>query len=306
MSITSNEIQVNGAVTYWTLGTLFDRQTIVDGFKKLGFEKFTPEVRSPRSALSESVHEHYKGAASALEKNEKILFRPISTVDEVEGTVGVAAVLETLEAGGKNEYTTLRTFRTVGTSGSVAIEPSDFDLHASVEQLFRKHRQTIGQHAIARSLVECLGPEGMGGTSLRPSGGIYWVEESKLPEWQKLSEVVQSATLEGESRIYQLRTVFDDNAIVAVRDAIINEVRSNAENIIDKAKNNDLGERAFRARRRDAQALHSRIAHYEGILGPVLQELHDVADKCESEVVTAGLAEFSDLFPPLVPTEGAA
>jgi hypothetical protein len=128
---------------------------------------------------------------------------------------------------------------------------------------------------------------------------VYWVEEGKLPQWSELTDLIRRATLFGESKVYLLRTLLDDSAVQAVKDAIIHEVRTAAAGIEDKSTNGNIGERAFRARRRDAQGLHSRVAYYENILGQTLSELHAVADQCENAVVEAGLAEFADLFPSL-------
>lgn len=299
MSFDKREVRVSGGVTYWSLGQAYDRRTLVEGFQRLGLQEFTPEVRGSKSALNEAVREYYETpAAYTLQSNEKILLRPIDTSTESKDTHGLAVVLETRETDGKNDYQVLRNFRTVD-NDHVVCDPEDYDTQQSVNQLFRKHRQTVGQHAVARALVESL--VFFGGTSLRPSGAVYWVEEGKLQQWAELTDLIKQATLIGESKVYLLRTLLDDSAVQAVKDAIIHEVRATAAGIEEKATTGNIGERAFRARRRDAQGLHSRVAYYENILGQALTELHAVADQCENAVVEAGLAEFADLFPTLNP-----
>lgn len=295
MSFDKREVRVSGGVTYWTLGNAFDRRTLVEGFERLGLKDYTPEVRGTKSALGEAVSEYYsKPASYTLEANEKILFRATDTSNESKDTHGLAVVLETREADGKNDYQVLRNFRVNGDSGQITCDPENFDIQVEVNQLYCKHRQTVGQHAVARALVESL--VFFGGTSLRPSGAVYWVEEGKLQQWAELTDLIKQATLIGESKVYLLRTLLDDSALQAVRDAIVHEVKSAAEGIKEKATTGNIGERAFRARRRDAQGLHSRVAYYENILGQALGELHAVADQCESVVVEAGLSEFADLF----------
>lgn len=302
MSLETKEIKVCGGVTYWSLGTLFTRQTLVDGFHDLGLKEYTPEVRGPASALSEAVREHYASPAvqSSLEKNEKLLFRKIDLSDEPKDTYGLAVVLETLEAGG-NDYQTVHTFKTVGNDGTINVSPgTNIDLYESVNKLYRKHRQTVGQHAVARSLVEALGY--LGGTVLRPAGGIYWLDDSQLETWEKLGSVVASATLEGQqSCLYLLRTILDDSAVRAVRDAIVSEIQIKAAKIEENSKSGNIGERAFRQRRREAQNLHDRVSYFENLLGVALKQLHEAADTCEQEVVEAGLAEFDGIFAPTPP-----
>jgi hypothetical protein len=51
-----------------------------------------------------------------------------------------------------------------------------------LKQAFNEHKALLTGAAIGQMLVEVLAH--LGGTALRPSGGVYWIPEDAVPAWQ--------------------------------------------------------------------------------------------------------------------------
>ena len=90
--------------------------------------------------------------------------------------------------------------------------------------------------------------------------------------------------------IYRLRTVFDLEAVRAVRDAVSHEVDAAARKLAEEMDSGELGEEALSARKRHAQGLRERVSMYEGILGETLEQLRQAISDAEEAVCLASLS----------------
>lgn len=286
------QVRVDGRQTFWKLCDHFNRETLYDGLKAQKWHRHCPQPRSNTSALREALQ--------ALVRSwglQSVLVRPLEN-PEVDGFVVVRENTDNTT----NEYAPLfsvcwRVTTEGGEPHVVVTEHSHKVDAAAIQQWFLHFRKRITSHAVAKA-IKVIILEQLGGTSLRPSGGFYWLPAPSLDAYQALIDLVYAAADDvSRCKIYlPAFNLSDPGAVEAVRDAIVDDINRRRELIEEQTKRTGIKERALRARRDDAQALHARITSYEAYLGETLAELHKVADNCEQTVVEAALEEFPDLF----------
>jgi hypothetical protein len=288
----ASKVRIDGSQTFWKLCDHFDRETLHDGLKDLGWSRNCPLARSNSSALKEALQELVRQWGL-----KSVLVRPLDNVDED----GYAVVHE--DTGSvTNDYDTLFTVKWVKPSENVepyavVTEYSHKVDHAAIDQWFKHYRKRITSHAVAKMLRVII-TEQLSGISLRPSGGFYWLPADSLESYDKLIQLVYKAADDrGKCKVYVPGfNLSDPGAVEAVRDAIIDDINARRERIEELASGDKIKKRALENRRKDAQALHQRVKAYESYLGETLGELHKAADNCEKHVVDAALREFPDFF----------
>lgn len=127
----------------------------------------------------------------------------------------------------------------------------------------------------------------LGGVSMRPTGGIYWIPQRSLEMWGKVIKAVQNS---GASAVYMAQTVADAESVRAVCAAIQAEVGAEVERI-----RNDLAEgltnRSGRVRSAQLSALGNRLREYESDLGTTLGDLRDALSQMEHALLAAAGTE---------------
>lgn len=127
------------------------------------------------------------------------------------------------------------------------------------------------------------------GTRLRPTGAVYWLPGAKLDIWAAVAAAVEAAAVGPPGAVYQVRHRLDAEAIRAVRDAVVAEVRGEAERLQAEVLAGDLGERALDARHARAAGLRAKVRDYEGLLRVGLADLHRTLDAADQAAATAVL-----------------
>ena len=148
-----------------------------------------------------------------------------------------------------------------------------------------RHRGLLGAGQVGACLVSVV--EGLGGTRLRPSGGIYWLPEHLLATWSALAQVVEGAAAFSKHAVYTMRNAMDADAVRAVRDAICHEVLAEAGRLKDEIRSGELGERAVEGRKAQAAELRKKVDLYEGLLNVGLTELKKACEDAELAEATA-------------------
>jgi len=290
--MTTSKVRVDGRLCFWKLGEHFDRDAVYDALDALGWKSNCPLARSATSALKEAMREIVRQW-----NLPGVLVRDLEDADED----GVSVVRED-KGVVENNYTTLFTCRwTKATSegepfAQVTAYASTVD-ETAIDKWFQHYRKRITQHSVAK-MLRVIVTERLNGTSLRPSGGVYWLPAEAIEQLEQLAGKVSDACdTPDRCKLYLPEfNLTDPEAVEAVRDAITDDITKRRREITDQAKRDGVKERALKARRRDAQALHNRVQRYEGYLGETLKSLHEVADACESDVVDAAVQEFPDIF----------
>jgi hypothetical protein len=269
--VTSN-MRIGGAVVFWSLGEWTELDKLRHDFSGLGLEGFIPEPRTPAACL--------KDALDACYPLTKQMVRPLKTKD------GFVVVEET-RGQDENQYRTLLTARVDPITLQVNVYPYDYQVAKDVLASFNRHLGLLRPAQVTGALVKYI--ESVGGTKLRPNGGLYWLADHKLATWLEAASAVERAGLGKAHSVYLLRTVMDADAVRAVQDAVTQEIMTEAESLHKEVLGGELGERALEHRRGAAMRLREKTREYEEILGVGLESLRLAVDKLEDAAAAAAL-----------------
>jgi hypothetical protein len=264
----NQDIKIGGAVTYWSLGLWTELEKLKTDFTTLGLEKFVPEPRTPAACLKNALEACYPA----------YLVRPLKTKD-----AGFAVVEET-RGMDENQYRTVVTAR-VEPGVKVSVTPYDYQVTQIILEQFNKHLGLLRPAQVTDALVKYI--ESLGGTKLRPGGGLYWLADQHLYSWLEVVSAVERAGLSKMHSVYLLRTVMDADAVRAVQDAVTQEIMTEAESLHKEVLGGELGERALEHRRQAAMRLREKTREYEEILGVGLDSLRQSCDKLEDAAAAA-------------------
>ena len=276
------EVHPVGAVVYWGVGNT-NRSQLARGLDDLGLVQYLPNKRTPDSSLFNALkHEVPEGGISRDYTIQSLKDR---------GNNGYE-VVEILKGEKYNTYNVLFSARVDKTSEKVVFSEGLWDYsvidNISVQKEYDNFREVVTGSAMGACLVDIC--QHFRGTSLRPSGGIYWLPEDVVETWDKVGQAVSDSSTGGnESNVYRLRTVLDESAAAAVIDAITAEVDAQSGEIIEGI--GELGERALRTREERSRNLKAKVEHYEQMLGEGLDKLKTVCDIATKSAAHAVLAQ---------------
>ena len=273
-----NPLDIGGAVAFWTPAEFTDRTRLAAGLAPLGLEEYVPGPRPAASLLRDALEDALGGP--------RVLVRPLADRD------GYTVIREERGRAG-NAYTTALVAR-VGSIGSVggddpprlAFDPPD-ERAALVEAAFARHSGRIPAAQLSLALVRIV--ERFGGTRLKPTGAIYWIPGPKLDDWAAVAGAVEGAAVGRPSAVYLLRHRLDADAVRAIRDAVVADVRGEVERIRAEVVSGELGGRALEGRRRRAVELRHKVLLYEDVLSVALRDLHAAVDGADQAAATAAL-----------------
>jgi len=271
------KISTMGATVYWSAGPT-DRELLAEKLKAIGLGNHTPKERTEFSCLDNAV-KHYCNQLDSKRRRDDPRDRIVQKHENPKEN-GVE-VVEVDRGESQNHYTHDFSVRVqdgrIGSSGSYA---DDWE----IQELFDKYRSEITGVSVGQSLVGILAD--LGGAALRPSGGVYWIPEGSVEVWKEVVEAVEASSPQQKNKIYMLRTIMDESAIKAVRDAIMNEITTAAAAISEEIYSGELGKEALENRQKKAAGLKERIVQFEGILGETLDTLKEVVGAVESSAAT--------------------
>src|SRR5438093_130297 len=72
--------------------------------------------------------------------------------------------------------------------------------------------------SVTKSLVSICTK--LGGISLKPSGGVYWIPDHNLGDWVCVAQAVERCPVHGACAVYLIRHSMDEDAMRAVRDGL--------------------------------------------------------------------------------------
>ena len=266
-----SDLEIGGAVVFWSLAEWTDRARLEVEFARLGLAALVPDPRPAPACLRAALDEVFGGP--------RVLVRPLATRDGfvvVKEDRGVAA----------NRYQTELTARVAGDPPNLAFDP--WDARAGwVESAYRAQLGRVPAAQVSTALVKAV--ESLGGIRLRPSGAVYWVPGPRLEAFADAARAVERAADGRPSAVYLLRHRLDRDAVRAVRDAVVQEVRDEAGRICAEVTAGDLGARALETRKKKAGDLREKVLLYEDLLAVGLQGLHAAVDAADQAAATAAL-----------------
>jgi hypothetical protein len=269
-------IAPTGAVVYWNAGPT-RRELLEERFRQLGLEKHVPPARTDANALRAALKDHCDRRANRRRGKDKLV-QP----HKRQSKHGFEVVhVDRGEVA--NDYS--MDFSAKVDEGRVVVTRGYADTD-ELQEAFAVHKATLTGASVGQALVAVLAQ--LGGTALRPSGGVYWIAEEAVETWQSVAAAVQSAASgENGNNVYMLRTLLDEEGIRAVKDAIVSEITDASDKLAEQIASNDLGEQALTKRQIVAASLHARVTQYEAILGEALDTLHQVIRLAEEAAASA-------------------
>jgi hypothetical protein len=274
----------SGLVVFWTLAEFTDRLRLQAHWTASGFADSVPEPRANVSILKDALGDVFGGA--------RCLVRPLATRN------GFAVVQEN-RGSDANSYDLILTAKIHG--NAAPMYAGDLAKTGEVTAAYQKHSGRVAPHQLSASLVRIL--YGLGGTRLRPNGSIYWLPGDRCAFWENVVAGFEQAADGGNSVGYSIRHDLDSDAVVAVRDAIIHEVTTEAARLNQEILSGDLGERAVQTRKNEALMLKDKVTEYEHILGIGLSHLKATLDTVDQANATAALLLAADPFNSSTPQE---
>jgi hypothetical protein len=259
------ETGISGAVIFWTCGAGgSDWEKVFDGWDKLGYGKQAPE----RTSLGEAV----KAALQGFYGGPRVLIRPL-------GGRGGWAVVREEDAGGTLVHTTGEIVQVTGCNVRFAgASQSDVD---ALGPRISSEIDNVSAGRMTSALVDVL--RQLGGFALRESGGIYWLPESSLDDWAKLSAVFEAA---GSSNVgYVVKTSKDLQTLRAVADAVRAEIAAAVQEIDKGIADADWGKRAVAHRTANIENLQRKLTQTETALGTSLGDVKAGLDKAETALM---------------------
>jgi hypothetical protein len=269
-----NNMRLGGVVTFWTCGEWSRHEAIATGLTAHGFEKFVPDRRGKGSALRDALEKVCGGP--------RVMVRPTK---EKDGFCVVEEERRETVLGG-NSYQVVLTARIEFTTSFITFDTID-DRAQKIVASYNEHLGLLRAAQVSSTVVAIL--DDLGGTRLRPSGGVYWLPEGKVDAWAEIGRVIEGAGHGVVNAVYLIRHDMDSDAVRAVRDAIVAEVAGEAARISEEVYVGNLGERALEHRKEQALGLRSKIELYESLLDCGLESLRRTVDETEQIVATAAL-----------------
>lgn len=273
MSASNGELKIGGALTFSALAEWSVRLKLEAGLQRLGYMQHVPEPRSATACLKDALHEVF------TERSVEI--KPLAAADSFE-------VIRIQKGEYRNSYDHLFGV-SVDDERRISLRPYVADTADRIMAEFNQQLGLLRAYSVTQCLTGIL--RSLGGTSLRPKGALYWVPPPHVGAWAEVAGVVDGCGFKKPNAVYLLRHQMDADAVRAVRDGIVNEVRVRSQEISREVldPDNPLKARGLARRQEEAQELHEKVKLYEELLGVGLSGLTQTLEEVEATIGQAAL-----------------
>ena len=275
----NKHVEADGAVVYWSAGPT-RRDLLIARLSHHSMENLVPEQRTDSACLKSAMLDYCDQRSQRRKGQDKLV-----QARKRQSTNGFE-VLDVDRREHGNEYR-MDFAAKVLASGSIAIVNGTANV-GELTALFQTQKSQLTGQAVGKLLTNVLAQ--LGGTCLRPAGGVYWIPGSQIATWETVSNIVEAAAVDGgRNAVYAITHTWNERSVRAVKDAIIDEVTDASNALMEDIKQNQLGSEALVRRQVLAAALHGRVTQYEAILGQALTALHD-SIRVNEEAAAAALS----------------
>lgn len=280
----TQQIDVDGAVVYWSAGPTM-RELLCARMQQLGLEPHMPDQRTDAACLKASMRDYCDARSNRRRGRDKLLQpRKRQKHNGFE-------VLDVERGEDGNDYR--MDFAAKITDDGLIMVTRGYADASELRRYFEQHKAQLTGAAVGQMLVSVLAQ--LGGTALRPSGGVYWIPGSVVRQWEAIANVVEECSAEqNRNSVYCITHQFNERSVRAVRDAIVEEITAASEGLVEEIRDNELGEEALTRRQLVAASLHARVSQYEQILGETLATLHEAIQVAEEAAASAIAVQASE------------
>jgi BMFP domain-containing protein YqiC len=246
------DLKIAGAVSYWRLSGGTPLGALRGAWVEQGLDTtLLPEPPSDETVLRRALNE----VAS-----KRRLVRPLKTrgsflvVDEIpvgEDRLDWQPVMQVeMSDGGSPSFH--------GMGGG-----DYYELRDKIRDDFSRLRGELSPADVSAWLVKLA--EQVTSTSLRDSGGVYFVPKDGMDFWRKAAVAIQSASAH---RIYKIPAVRNEECVEAVLDAVVVETINEMDALTRELQDDDadMGTRALRTRAGRLSMLETKVNAYEAML----------------------------------------
>lgn len=270
-----------GSAVFWTLGEETDFNTLCNALARAGFGKFTPERMTEYAALKQTLETEFPSHEVFPVKGIGITFEVVK--------------VERDQFDKRNEYRHILT-ATATRWQTVETDTNDGAMDSRLTDHYRQNRDTVPYHNVSRCLVDIV--YSLQGTTLRPSGGIYWIPNLNWERWEMIGQAIESAG--PKNKVFALRTFLDEHSAAVLRSALADEITREAKQIDSTLTDPETGLKAAGTAKRKANDLRRKIAAYEEAFSMALPELKRALDGATGQEARANLMDIASQGPLLL------
>ena len=277
-------VSTGGAFCFWTCATWSDQKKLQTLFSSLGLGAYAPKPMAVNVVLREALEKVLGRKTENAWTDKDVLIRPMANANSF-------CVMEEHKGKTENEYKQTLMCKIDTNTLKISFAPLD-DRAAAVVSEFNEHRGYVSGSLVGSSLVALV--KKMNGTTIRQTGGLYWLPSTHAAEWKSIGDAVEACSVYGTSRVYLASMEVNAESIRVVRDAIKAEILRESERLLDEIATGELGDKAIASRKEYLEQLEAKVKEYEGIVGESLVDLRDALSKCATAI---GMAAFQAALP---------
>lgn len=258
-----------GALIFWDSSSV-RREKLQESFLALGLKKFLPQGRTELGTLLDALKSWYP-------EKKGYLIRPLDNA-------GYELLRET-----KGKESNTRDFLSaflLGPDRTVLMTQRDdtrlHDINTSFRELLDYYTPTDITRCLKNMIMAV--PHGLGGTSLRQCGGIYWLREETMPVFRQVSEQLESIS---SMRIYHVNHRLGEKEKQAVLEGIVDELRGRVDSINHEVYRGNLGNSALENKLELLDCIEAKARSYEELLDTTLSQTRAIIDRAKISITSA-------------------
>ena len=271
----NNVIAINtdtaGAISYWRLAGATSRAALALQWLAVGLdEALLPANPSNEVALRRAVtdQEGKDQKAFRIKGNKDFNGWGVVEVSTKDGHVSTTEIMRARLDG-----------------DNIVVETQIEGLAARTEQAFAMHKGALAAADISGWLIKLA--SGKAATSLRESGGVYFVPRQHTDFWTKVATALQGC---GDHKVFRIPAMQTREAIEAILDSVTQEAERLITDVNSELQASEIGERALTTRKTRCDEMLAKIRSYENLLGVKMAALQAKVEGLAVNVVSASLA----------------
>lgn len=270
--IATEETKTAGAISYWRLGGETSLAKLTLEWQAVGLD---PNLLPGNPSAEVCLRRAVGAVESPTRKSLKIRggdFQGGWALVEIDTTDGHVKTQEILRAKIEGAATRIECFGE--------------ELANIVLDRFAALRVELAATDISAWLTKLAKDKGTA-TSLRESGGVYFVPRAQVEFWSKVAQALQAS---GAHKVFRIPAMRSEEAVAAILDAVEQEAAKLVQEVEADLEDDKLGSRALDSRKERCDAMLAKIRTYEQLLGVKMVALQGKVEGLAVNVVAASLA----------------
>lgn len=268
-------------------------QKVVDGFKRLGLEKSTPDKRTPMACLKSAIAEVFGIEEIADDpKAERRVIDP-----QPKGfVVGVKRPKDKKNPGDRLGNVKISITLLDEKTGDLDMDPWDREKVEALQAGMAGAAQWLASGPCVAALREIVTVWGL---AMDSHGGWYWLPSDMMTAWKMVEQVMVDASAHKDKDGEDVKPwVFDhincqrdEEWHLSMIGKLVAEMDAKVKAIEESLYSGELGTRAINYREKASQHLLDKVANFESILGTKLDKLkNDISVRIQTAACQAKLA----------------